>query len=293
VTLEEWRSAGKTFDYKGHSIFYRDEGDGEALIMPHGFPTASWDWHKVWPILTNRFRCIAADMIGFGFSAKPRRYPYSLLDQTDLHEALARHLGVPQAHILAHDYGDSVAQELVARTEEGSAQIRVRSVCYLNGGIFMDAAHPRPIQTILKSPLGIIVQYLLNERRFVTSFAQLFGPDTKPTREELRQFYRLITHNRGRRVTHAVIQYMDERLRQLDRWSNAMAATSVPQRLVIGVHDPVSGTNIARRYEEVVPEPDVVLLEDAGHYPQFETPEAVTNAHGDFLLNIEQTGAED
>src|SRR5512134_3147873 len=101
MELEEWRRPGRTFDYRGHSIFYRDEGTGPTLVCIHGFPTASWDWHKLWPALTARFRVIAPDMIGFGLSAKPTDYDYSLRDQASLHEALLAKLGVDAADVLA------------------------------------------------------------------------------------------------------------------------------------------------------------------------------------------------
>src|SRR5690349_7698948 len=115
TTLEEWRAQGRSYEHHRQEIFYRDEGAGEILLCIHGFPTASWDWHAIWPELVARFRVIAPDMVGFGFSAKPADYSYSIMDQADLHEGLLASLGIRRAYILAHDYGDTVAQELLAR----------------------------------------------------------------------------------------------------------------------------------------------------------------------------------
>jgi pimeloyl-ACP methyl ester carboxylesterase len=78
---------------------YHDEGSGPVLLCIHGFPTASWDWVQMWPQLTKNFRVIAPDMLGFGFSDKPRNYEYSLFDQTTLHEVLLGHLGISEIHI--------------------------------------------------------------------------------------------------------------------------------------------------------------------------------------------------
>src|SRR5690554_6242724 len=135
--LAAWREAGLTYSHREQAIFYRDSnprGGDPVLLLIHGFPTASWDWHRVWPALTARFgRVLAADMIGFGFSAKPRRYPYSIFDQADLQEGLLRAAGVARAHILAHDYGDTVAQELLARHEDrrarGDTSLAIASCC--------------------------------------------------------------------------------------------------------------------------------------------------------------------
>ena len=79
MRLEEWRRDALTFRHSGHEIFYRRGGRGAALALIHGFPTASWDWHRIWPTLIEHFDVLAADMIGFGFSAKPAGYEYSLM----------------------------------------------------------------------------------------------------------------------------------------------------------------------------------------------------------------------
>ncbi len=58
------------YQHRGHAIFHRTEGEGPALLLVHGFPSASWDWHPMWPELTARFRAIAGDRIGYGWSDK-------------------------------------------------------------------------------------------------------------------------------------------------------------------------------------------------------------------------------
>src|SRR5690606_24530368 len=111
-SLDAWRAARRSFSHGGHSLAYWEDGAGEPLLLIHGFPTASWDWSRIWSGLARRFRLIAMDMLGFGFSEKPRPHPYSIFEQADLHEALLAKLGSGACHVLAHDYGDTVAQEL-------------------------------------------------------------------------------------------------------------------------------------------------------------------------------------
>jgi len=50
--LDTWKNKGQYFDYNSHKIFTIDEGAGEVLLLIHGFPTASWDWWKMWKPLT-------------------------------------------------------------------------------------------------------------------------------------------------------------------------------------------------------------------------------------------------
>ncbi|MDR3419159.1 MAG: alpha/beta hydrolase [Nevskia sp.] len=278
-SFESWRDSGRRFPHHGHSIFWQSggNGSGDALVCIHGFPTASWDWHALWPDLCAHFgRVLAPDMIGFGWSAKPRDYAYSILDQADLHEALLRHEGIARYHILAHDYGDTVAQELLARHEErkadGDGSLRLQSLCLLNGGLFPESHRPRTVQKLLLTPLGPLLSALMSERSFARSFAAVFGPATRPGPEEMHRFWQLVAHAGGNRIAHQLIHYMPERRRHRERWVGALQRTGVPLRVIDGPEDPVSGAHMVQRYRELVPNPDTVLLPGIGHYPQVEDP---------------------
>jgi pimeloyl-ACP methyl ester carboxylesterase len=287
MQLDVWRSHGDYFDYRGEPIFFRDEGSGPLLLCIHGFPTASWDWHKIWSPLAERFRVVAPDMIGFGFSAKPERYDYSIGDQATLHEALLERLGVAEVHVLAHDYGDTVAQELLARHRErragGRRGVEIRSVCFLNGGLFPEAHRARRSQKLLNSPLGPLLGRMMSERGFARSFAPIFGPQSQPSADELAAAWGLIAHNDGPRIMHLLIRYIDERQAFRERWVGALQHTDVPLRFINGPADPVSGAHMAERYRELVPRPDVVLLDGIGHYPQLEAPQAVLQRYLEFV----------
>ena len=287
MRLDDWKTAGKTFDHAGYPIFYRDEGKGPALVCIHGFPTASWDWHLLWPELTQRFRVIAPDMIGFGFSAKPRKYRYSIHDQAMIHENLLHELGIDFIHILAHDYGDTVAQELLARHHErrqfSTTGIKIESVCFLNGGLFPEAHRARFIQKALRSPLGALLTRMTSARRFHRSLAAVFGKNTQPSAETLAEAWHLVTHNDGTRITPQLLRYLKERRAYRARWVGALQHTSVPRRFINGTADPVSGAPMAERYRELVPNPDVVLLDGIGHYPQIEDPAGMLRAYFEFV----------
>lgn len=290
ISQEAWKAKGKSFDYNGHTIFYVDEGQGDPLVCIHGFPTASWDWAWIWPELTQRFRVIAPDMIGFGYSAKPRRYDYSLRDQATLHEQLLRSLDIHEAHVLAHDYGDSVAQELLARHEDrrvrGEAGLRIRSLCMLNGGIIPSEHRPRRMQRLLASPLGAFIGPFLTEARFHAGFIEIFGPKTTPSPEELHLFWKLIEYNGGRQIMHKLIRYMRERVECSERWVGALKTAHVPRCFINGPEDPISGRHMAHAYQRIVPDPNVILLEGIGHYPQVEAPDRMLAAYLQFVEGL-------
>lgn len=274
MTLDHWRAAAREFDFRGRQIRYWTRGEGEPLLLIHGFPTASWDWHKVWEPLAAHYRVIACDMLGFGYSAKPRGHAYSLLEQADLQQALLAELGVAgPLHVLAHDYGDSVAQELLARHVDG--RLRLASCVFLNGGLFPETHHPVRVQKLLLGPFGFLVGRMFSRRRLAESFARIFGANTQPSEAELDDHWRLIAQNNGPAVMHRLIRYMPERVEQRERWVAAMQRSDVPLRVIDGAADPISGAHMVVRYRELIPAADTVLLEDIGHYPQVEAPRQV------------------
>ncbi len=295
--LEDWRSGGRSFDYLGFEVFFRQEGTGPILLLIHGYPFSSFDWHPLWSALTERFTVIAPDMLGMGFSAKPVEYEYSVHDHADMHEALLQHLGVSECHVLAHDIGDSVAQELLSRHEERGHESRpyaISSITWLNGGMFIEAYRPRLIQTLTaKTPLGgLFAKYprlFLSPRVVRRAINELFGPNTKPSDELWQQFTEIIDHNDGSRVTHKVGRFIIDRYHHRNRWVRAMRETNVPMRLIDGPCDPNSGRHMADRYIELIPEPDVVLLGDEiGHWPQIEDPQGVLTHFLEFVDALAQ-----
>jgi len=296
-TFESWHEGGRRFVHRGHSIFWQTGGSGEGestLVCIHGFPTASWDWHALWPLLCRHFdRVIAPDMIGFGWSDKPRHYRYSIFDQADLHETLMRAQGVMRYHVLAHDYGDTVAQELMARHEErraaGDNSLVLESVCLLNGGLFPETHRAARVQRLLLTPLGPLLGVLMNERGFARSFAAVFAKETRPDAAELHQFWRLLAHQGGNRILHKLIRYISERRANRARWVGVLQKTGVPLRLIDGAVDPISGAHMVERYRELVPNPDTVLLPGIGHYPQVEDPQGTWRAFLTFHRRLAET----
>ncbi len=288
--FDRWRSEGRTFRHEGHAIFYRDDGRGPALVAIHGFPSASWDWHPMWRELVARFRTIAPDMIGFGWSDKPRHYAYSIMDQATLHERLLGELGVDRVHVLAHDYGDTVAQELAARHEDrarrGEKGLAIESICFLNGGLFPETHRPTKVQRLLAGPLGWLVERLISKGGFASGLSAVFGPRTPPSPQLIDELWTLLRHHDGHLVVHRLIGYMAERRLHRERWVGVLQRTRVPLRVIAGGRDPVSGAHMVARYRELVPDADAVELPEIGHYPQVEDPEAVLRAFLAFHARI-------
>ncbi|MEZ5920323.1 MAG: alpha/beta hydrolase [Parvularculaceae bacterium] len=284
--LDEWKRRAKYFSAGGRDLAYWTSGDEDEtkpfLLLIHGYPTSSWDWNFIWDALTPQFRPVAMDMLGFGLSEKPKDVYYAIDAQADLLEAFLEYLGVGEAHVLAHDYGDTVAQEILARHNEKSLSFLLRSLTLLNGGLFPEQHRALFIQKLGISPLGFLLGKLMTRQRFEKSFSAVFGEKTKPGAAELDIHWALMTENSGLAVMHKLLSYIPQRKANRARWVGALQEAAIPVRLIDGGADPVSGSHMFNHYRESVPDADALLLSEIGHYPQTEAPDLVLNAFLEF-----------
>ena len=278
ANVNAWRQRGEMLRLNNHSIFVVDEGDITlpVIVLIHGFPTSSYDWQPVWATLSKNYRLICLDMLGFGFSDKPNKRNYTIHKQADLVEALIKQKSLGDFHLLAHDYGDTVAQELLARQNEGQGEGNLLSACFLNGGLFPETHHALLTQKLLLSPVGRYINALAGFSTFKKNFSSVFGPNTKPSEQELQAFWSIINTHNGKHVFHNCITYMRDRIQHRERWVKALQAPICPLGLINGSVDPISGAHMVARYKALNCQLDYfAALDDIGHYPQVEAPEAV------------------
>ena len=92
---QQWFSRGEMVEVLGQQMFTLKQGNAsQTLILIHGFPTSSYDYHDVIDKLSQDFTVLVFDHLGFGFSDKPVDYTYSLVDQAEQTLSLWRQLGI-------------------------------------------------------------------------------------------------------------------------------------------------------------------------------------------------------
>ncbi|MBP0456412.1 alpha/beta fold hydrolase [Streptomyces montanisoli] len=101
---------------QGHQIFYREAGDADApaIVLLHGFPTSSFMFRGLIPVLAERYHVIAPDHLGFGFSDAPpaAEFDYTFDALSDLTKGLLQQLGVDRYALYVQDYGAPIGWRL-------------------------------------------------------------------------------------------------------------------------------------------------------------------------------------
>lgn len=282
--IEAWKQSGEFIHRQGLEIFVKSQGEGPFLLLLHGYPYSSYDFKEVIPDLAKQYRVVTFDLPGMGFSDKPEDHTYSFEEYAAVTNAVARHFQIKEADVLAHDLGASVAQELLAN--EGHNAFRLRSIVFMNSGLFSDAYRPRLIQRLLsQSPdwFGSLLSRNIGRASIEKSVTALFGKDTQPSPELLDDYWEILNYKNGKAIAYLLGRLVFDKVRYQDRWIPAMQDTRIPLAYFCGPADPNSGRHMAERYRELIPEAKVHLFaEPIGHWPILEAPQEVVRAFTDF-----------
>ena len=274
MTIQQWKASGSFYTILGKKIFVIDKGTAKkTLVILHGYPTSSYDYYKVIDQLSETYRVIIHDHLGFGFSEKPQNYSYSLIEQAEIALNVWKSLQLTEATILAHDYGTSVATEILARSQNATIPIKIEMLILCNGSIHIELAKLRLIQKLLKNKtIGSTIAKLANKRLFIRNMKNIWYDASKISTEELKQMWNLLIADNGRNVLPKITQYINERYTFWHRWIGALKQTTIPVRIIWATEDPIAVKAIALKLHEEIPTSKLYLLEKTGHYPMLENP---------------------
>ena len=269
-----WEASGTFETIQGRRIFVRRSGgDGPLVVLLHGFPTNSYDWREVIPALeATGASVLAFDFLGFGLSDKPADIRYSLTVQADIVEQL---VGRRPALIVAHDMGDSVAAELMARDLDGALTFTMEGVLLTNSSVIIGKAALTPVQKLLRGRLGPLVARLASERTFRKQLAGVFSPGHPFTEQEADDQWSLSTNNGGNRIIDRLSFFNRERVEQAGRWEGAIRDWRGRVDIGWGGLDRISGEPVLEALIALRPSATVTRWPDLGHYPQIENPATV------------------
>lgn len=285
-SLAHWQQLGHYLSAHGQQVFVIDNEHQSTLppvLLLHGYPCSSWDFREIYRELARTRRVLALDFLGYGFSAKPFPHAYTVQQQANIVEAVLTQQQLPACHVLTHNYGDAVVQELLAR-DMSLPTPSFASVMFLGSALFHDCETPTLFQRALASPVGSSLAKLLGRAVLYRSYSRLFGRRYGPNKSGLKAAHLLINHDKGQRCLPALLQYKKERLNNAQRWANALANTAVPLAALRGTEDPVVNPASLSALRQLRPQQCFIVQEEGvGHYPHVEAPTQVLSHWRRFL----------
>jgi pimeloyl-ACP methyl ester carboxylesterase len=273
-------------DINGLNVHYKRMGQGQpAIILLHGFGASTFSWKQVMEPLSQHGTVIAFDRPAFGLTERPLppfdgANPYSGDFQVDLLFGLMDELGLEQAILIGNSAGGTViSNAALAHPERVTGMVLVSAAVYTGGG------SPSWIRPLLQTPqmnrLGpLLARSIAGERGDAFIRTAWHNPDL--ITEETYQGYRrpLQVHNWDRALWELTRASrpgaLQERLDEL----------TMPVLVLTGDDDRIVATADSIRLASELPNADLVVLENCGHVPQEECPEAFMDAVESFLLEV-------
>lgn len=281
ATWSAWRARAQLLDHEPVAVAGYDLGrpDGPVATYLHGYPSSSLDVAPVLDHLDGTARVVALDLPGFGASAKPTDHRYSIHAAADAVEAWWRATAVERTVLVAHDYGATVAQELVARHLDGDLAVELRAVVWMNGGVYPDLHRPTAGQQLLLDPEhGPELAAAVTEDLFLDGLRVTWGHRRPFDERAAREIWASMADGGGVARMHDLLHYVDDRRVHEQRWRAALEAAEVPAWFVWGDADPVSGAHVIERMVGRRTDATIERMADVGHWPPLEAPAEVAAA---------------
>ena len=204
---QKFLESGSFFRYKNFKIFYHQEGVGENLLIIHGYPFGSYEWRNIISNLSEKFRVTTFDLLGMGFSDKPENHQYSYEEYCEIVNSLLEFLKISDTHILSHDLGVSVVQELISWDLEQKNRFQISSIAFVNGSSFIDVYKPRFIQRLLSQTPDFFGKFLskkISKNSIFKSVKSVYGKNTQPTENFLEEQLEVLNYNNGKQITYRI-----------------------------------------------------------------------------------------
>ena len=253
------------FDLNPYKLHYLDEGEGEVLLFLHGNPTWSFYYRSLIQNFQGRFRCVAPDHIGCGFSDKPQDYSYTLTTHIDNLEKLVGFLGLKNITLMVHDWGGAIGMGLAVRKPE-----LIKRLVLFNTASFLSMDIPLRIGLCRMPLLGtILIRYLnlfvrgvlrfgLKRRKRLTQNVRagyLAPYDTFENRIANLKFVQDIPMEQAV-PSYSVIQCIERNLKQFDGY---------PILIIWGSEDFCFNVKFLNKWREIFPRAEVREVYNAGH----------------------------
>jgi len=252
------KDEGSFFGSNGVRIHYIERGEGEPVLMIHGFTaSASMNWQSSGLVdkLAENYHVIAIDNRGHGKSDKPHDPAAYGLEMVEDQVRLLDHLGIDRAHVVGYSMGGFITERLLVDHPD-------RIITATIGGAGWEDQENQQLTFIddlaesLEAGEGIgpLIKHLTPEGA------------TPPTEEQIQLMNTVVLAVNDPKALAAVIRGM----RGLFIPKEKLAATTVPILAIIGEHDPLkTGVDALA---EIVPAARIVVIEGADHMTAFRNP---------------------
>lgn len=253
-------------------VRFIDVGEGPAVVLLHGFNATLNTWDPVVARLAEDHRVLALDLRGFGFSDRPEGADYSPQAQAELVHAFLDDRGVEDVAVVAHSWGTSVAMQLALQDPQ-----RVRRLALYSAWVYEEQL-PTFFLWSRAPGVGEALFRLFYRERPADKMAQAFYDSTIMTQELVDEVNDGL-HRPG--TLAAALEAV--RGQRFEDDEERYAEVDQPTLLLWGREDRVTRVSAGERLYKELPDAELVVYPQCGHFPMIEAHHASTNRLAQFL----------
>lgn len=245
----------------GGAMAYVDAGEGEPVLLLHGFPLSSHLWRSFVPLLAQGTRVVAPDLIGCGDSEERADADLGLRSQAGYVRELLAGLGIESAAVVAHGSGGAIAQILALDGVDIRAMVLIDTLAF-------DLWPTEEMRGLLATPEKERTPRLLED-----IVARTFDRGMRRERladEDLREYQRPFADRDGVRAYFRATAQADSGF--LAHAAAELGELDIPVLLLWGEEDAVFPPAVAERLQDAMPMASLALLPGCSHLLPEEAP---------------------
>jgi len=272
----------------GVRVFYREAGPEGApvVLLPHGYPSSSFQFRGLMPVLADRWRLVAPDFPGFGYSDTPEGFTYTFDGYAELLDRFATKLGLRRYVLYLHDYGSQIGLRVAMRAPE-----RVAALILQNGDIYEDELGPKyePLKAYWTNPTPegrAELEEAVSEDGFREEFVgEVEGHLVERIPPDLWKLSWSLTTPKRREIMVGLMEGLRDNLAWFPRYQAYLRTHRPPTLIVWGPQDGYMPEGAARAYLRDLPGAELHLL-DGGHWALETNLDEIVDLARDFLERV-------
>lgn len=276
-----------TIKIDGQDIFYREAGDKSkpVILLLHGFPSSSFMFRNLIPLLAGNYHVVAPDYPGFGQSSMPKvnEFQYTFENLTNIVDKFTQELKLNKYSIYVQDYGAPVGFRLAVKHPERIQAVIVQNGNAYESGLGEPAAPLKSYGETGDEKIGEKFKALLTLEATKEQYIggaknpQLVSPDTWT----LDQF--LLDREGNQAIQLQLFKNYYTNIRQYDTWHEYFRKYQPPTLVVWGKDDPIFTVNgVENGYKKDLKNTEVNYF-DGGHFALEEYAEEIAAKIQSFL----------
>ncbi len=269
-------------EVEGVRVHYQEVGDKDAppIILIHGFCSSTLVWSRVFlQIADAGFRVIAPDLLGYGYSAKPRDFDYTISAQARMVAGLLKQLGLQRATLVGSSYGGAVAAAIALDYPN-----RVEKLV-LVGPVTNNEPTKYMLMRLFGSPLigDILSPLVVGSRRLLRLRMKRIYDRHECVLDERRVYARHLPLRAA--ATHRAIIRTVRRW-DADRIQRDAHLISQPTLLLWGENDSEVPLHDGEYLQSKIEDSRLIVFRKCGHLPHEEFPQAFIEVVADFCSDL-------